>query len=712
MDKEQIRNCKKMGTNNNKPTKKIADQISKVWNFKIRLSGENLLYPACFFLGLLFYLESILHFLIYRRIDIKMIYPIIFAIPFGLIMTFISGLCSEMINKIVLWCTTIILCFVFQAQLVYYSVFKVYFSFQTMGMAGDAVSDFGEDVITAIKANIGGLILLAMPLIILVLMVHKQIDYNRRGMKEQGLVLGSSILFHVIAVIALLLFGKGDYTPYDLYYNSQVHDLCGKQLGLITMTRLELTGMVAEKKELVLTDTLNLEKVPNKVPAQQPNTTKETIKSENTKPNVAPALTLLPATKPIDTSPNVLDIDFNILAEQEQNSTIKTLHQYFATVTPTNKNEYTGMFQGYNLILITAEGFCPYAVSKQKTPTLYRMIQEGFVFNNFYTALWQTSTSDGEYVALTGLIPSGTRSMYKGRRNLWPFSFGNQFNLLGVESKAYHNHSYTYYQRNETHPNLGYQFKAKGNGLKLDNPDPWPASDLDMINNTVKEYISEDQFHVYYLTVSGHMNYTFEGNSMSNKNRGLVEDLPYSEEAKAYIACQMELDMALERLIKKLEKAGKADHTVIALSADHYPYGLEKLKLNELAGHEIDPNFEIFKNNFILWNAGMKERIIVDKPCSSLDILPTLSNLFGLEYDSRLLMGQDVLSDAAPLAIFSNRSFISDKVMYNSETGKVIDLTGEELPKDYINNLNKVIKNKFMVSESILQEDYYRYLFP
>ena len=102
----------------------------------------------------------------------------------------------------------------------------------------------------------------------------------------------------------------------------------------------------------------------------------------------------------------------------------------------------------------------------------------------------------------------------------------------------------------------------------------------------------------------------------------------------------------------------------------------------------------------------------MDKPASSLDILPTLSNLFGLTYDSRLLMGQDILSDAEPLVILGNRSFITDKVMFNSNTGEVINLTNQEIPSDYVRNINNIIKNKFNVSKSILNNDYYRYIFP
>ena len=520
------------------------------------------------------------------------------------------------------------------------------------------------------------------------------------------------MLLHCIALLAILPFGKGDYSPYDIYYNTRVHEFTGEQLGIATMTRFDLVRLISPRDEMVLANAPTIDwKVPTVIPTQIP--IKDYNKPDNkpsTKANAEPTAISSPTPIPIDRSPNIMDIDFLTLAESENDDVIRTMHEYFAQAVPTNKNEYTGMFQGYNLIMITAEGYSPYAVHKELTPTLYKLTNEGFVFNNFYTALWQTSTSDGEYVAMTGLVPVGTRSMYRARNNYMPFSLGQQFNRLGIDSKAYHNHTYTYYQRDETHSNLGYDFIAKGNGLKLKS-DVWPGSDIEMMEDTVHRFIEDEQFHVYYLTVSGHMNYTFVGNSMSFKNRDLVKDLAYSSEGRAYIACQIELDRALEYLIKELEEAGVLENTVIALSADHYPYGWEKSQLDELAGHEIEADFETYKNNFILWNSGMKEDIIIDKPCSSLDILPTLSNLFGLEYDSRLLMGKDVLSDGPALVILSDRSFITDKVMYNSGTGEIIKLTNEELPKGYIKGINSIIKNKFTISDNILRKDYYSYVF-
>jgi phosphoglycerol transferase MdoB-like AlkP superfamily enzyme len=334
-------------------------------------------------------------------------------------------------------------------------VFKIFFSFQSLGLAEDAFTNFYSDVLNAIKTNIGGLIILLVPVAVLILIFHDRIDFRGRGIKRQGIFIFGFAIFHAIALFALLLYGRGDYSPYDLYFNSKVADLCGKQLGITTMTRLDMEGLLNNMDELVLADTVTIQPKVTIIPTAIPTVPPKQAVTATPKPTKAavsttPVPTQPPTPTPVDTSPNVMNLDFLTLSEQEENNTIKTLHNYFASATPTNKNKYTGMFKGYNLIMITAEGFFPYAVNEKVTPTLYKLTHEGFLFNNFYTALWQTSTSDGEYTAMTGLIPAGSRSMYKGMKNLWPFSLGHQFNKLGVVSKAYHDHSYTYYQRDET----------------------------------------------------------------------------------------------------------------------------------------------------------------------------------------------------------------------------------------------------------------------
>ena len=55
---------------------------------------------------------------------------------------------------------------------------------------------------------------------------------------------------------------------------------------------------------------------------------------------------------------------------------------------------------------------------KSGLPMLYKLKNEGFVFNHYYTPGWYGSTSDGEYANLTGLLPTdGIVSMREAGEN-------------------------------------------------------------------------------------------------------------------------------------------------------------------------------------------------------------------------------------------------------------------------------------------------------
>ena len=413
--------------------------------------------------------------------------------------------------------------------------------------------------------------------------------------------------------------------------------------------------------------------------------------------------------EPIVYADNVMDIDFEALMAGHD-ATLRKMDEWFASRTPTRQNEYTGYFAGKNLILFTAEGFSRFAVREDVTPTLYRLANSGFVFENFYNPLWWASTTDGEYVACTGLIPkSGCWSLYRAGNNELYFCLGNQFRALGYDTRAYHDHTYTYYNRDVSHPNMGYDYQGVGNGLEVKKT--WPESDLEMMQLTLPEYVGDAPFHTYYMTVSGHMNYNYMGNAMSAKHRDEVVHLGLSEAAGAYLACQMELDRALEYTIQYLKETGHLEDTVICLSADHYPYGLEQETLTELnGGKSVDMRFDVYRSTLILWSGSMTEPVHVTKPCSSLDILPTLSNLFGLEYDSRLLMGRDVFSDSEGLVVLSDRSFLTETGRYDAAGDTFTPAPGRYASENYVKTLQREINGMFSNSRRILEQDYYRKL--
>lgn len=434
---------------------------------------------------------------------------------------------------------------------------------------------------------------------------------------------------------------------------------------------------------------------------------------------------------------NRLDIDFEALAAGESDQTLQTMHQFFAGLTPTQQNEYTGRFAGKNLIMLTAEAFSSYVIDPELTPTLYRLSHEGFVFNHYYQPAWFQSTTGGEFACMTGLMPTwvnGQLSFVASAADAMPFALGRQFAALGYRTLAYHNSDYTYYHRDLTHPNLGYDYYGIGNGLDIPAED-WPYSDLDMMQATVPDYLQTYQedgtpFHVYYMTVSGHCNYSWEYNAMSLKNRDAVSHLDYSETVKAYLACNLELEYALTYLMEELEKAGALDDTVIVLSADHYPYALTQNSsidyYNELSGkNDSEDYISRYENTLILWCGDMEEPVEVDTPCSSLDILPTLSNLFGLPYDSRLLAGTDLFASNydptvpsfhMPLAIFPDGGFGTGwstvAGTYEAKTRTFTPNEGYSVGDDFVSAMTAIAEAKYLNSRLIIAEDYYRIVVP
>ena len=257
---------------------------------------------------------------------------------------------------------------------------------------------------------------------------------------------------------------------------------------------------------------------------------------------------------------------------------------------------------------------------------------------------------------------------------------------------------------------MGYTFQAADSGLdiKID----WPSSDLEMMQASVDDYIgSETPFHAYYMTFSGHYQYNWD-NAMSAKNKDAVKDLPDSEPVKAYIACNLELEYALEYLTQRLEAAGIADKTCIVLTNDHYPYGLTETEYNELAGQTLDTTFEKYRNSFICYVPGLPENIVVDEYCSTADILPTLLNLFGVDYDSRLLAGTDVLSTGIHMAVLSDKSFLTKTFRYDAGSETVIPAHADaSISDETLEAYRLYVENKFQLSSNIVNSDYYAHVF-
>ena len=625
------------------------------------------------------YLELIYHLFVFKNFEFKSILFItLFSLLTSLFIDLITSFFNKKLNK---WLFIGINAFIYVLFLAQYINFKFYgniISVYSVFHGGQVFGFFGA-IWAVIKENIFRCLLLFIP-VSLLFIFHKKIkseSFNPKILWKKALIL---LITFIITVLSLNLDTKKSiYTAKNLYYNQHYPNQMAQTFGILTTMRLDLERTISGFEE----KTIEVAETPDK--------------EVNKNPKI---------------EYNVADIDYDSLIKNETNEEIKNIHNYVKSSTPSEKNIYTGMFKGKNLIAIVAEAFSPIAVNKDLTPTLYKLVNSGFVFNNFYTPVYYVSTSDGEYVTLNSLLPKeSVWSFSKSSKNYLPYAYGNLFKEMGYTTYAFHDGTYKYYNRHLSHPNMGYTYKACGNGLeKSMKCKIWPQSDLEMINATYDYYKDSEHFMTYYMTISGHLQYNFYGNNMSYRNRELVKDLDKSTAIKAYIAAQKELDKALEELLNKLEADGKLDDTVIVLSADHYPYGLTTDQISEVMNIE-DSKFDVHKNNLVIWSSTMKEPIEINKYGESLDILPTVLNLFGIDFDSRLLMGRDLLSNSDGLVIFNDRSWITDKGKYNASTKVFTPFNNEQVDEDYIESINTKVYNKFVISKNILETNYYKYVF-
>lgn len=688
---------------------------------KFTLNWRIIFFPTAFS-----YMELVFHAAVYHEIGKAIVYPVLFAAACGAVLALTCSFWNRPANAITAYTLWSVLSVYYIAQLVYYKIFRTFLSLVSIGGAGDAMN-FKTVLFSALGSNWYIIILFLLPLAALIALNVTLLSFDsyapvhdspksshKKGAAAKAIILHAAVCACLWALpIGLLNIHKGEaYSPYKLFHGKYILELSMNKLGVMVTTTRDAIAMVSGgsasgEKTFELASSENTESRENNSSAGKAAEDRSSYMVESEEEPDA----FVPVPQ-IDES-----IDFTALYSLADDEALKNLSAYFSGAEPAYTDEYTGMFEGYNVVFVTAESLSTYGISEEATPTLYKIYHEGFEFTNFYCPLWYHSTIDGEYVNCLSQYPASSKWSFEESADTYqPYALGNVLNAMGYESFAYHDFDATYYDRTSTHPNMGYTtFKAIDAGLDLTFYNMY--SDLECMETVYEDFIDEEHFNMYFMSFSGHLPYDYDYQYMCLKNRDEAEaalsESGYSDEAVAYVAAQMELDKALEFLMDKLEEAGKLDNTLFIVAPDHYPYGLSDGVYDELAGRDIeDDPFELHSNAFGIWSSSMDEKVTVNKLCSSVDILPTVLSLLGADYDSRLLAGRNILSDSDELVIFANQSFMTDKVKYDAATGEVAYMVPvSQIPDGYIDEMIMEVENRLYISDEIISTDYFSFVY-
>lgn len=698
------------------------------------------------------YFVSLVYLEIIIRLQIGELMPsnlfFLFFIPAeSMFLALFSGFFVRRINRILTPVLLALVTFFYIAQCVYYKSFGSLFSVSMAGMGTQAIGNFWWALKGTLVESIGAILLLLVPLVacIVISIIGKPtMDKMKWGMR--GIVFAGVFAFWFLGILGLMAFGKGRQTPYFVFTNALSDtDTTASRFGALTTSIVEAgayyLGIGVDNGSAIDNELNNTPDII--VPVAEPVVE---IPGQTTDPNNANTENnegTGTSEEPVVELPKYWTddrIDFNALLNTTDDEELQSMCKYFASRTGTQKNEYTGIFEGYNLIYICAESFWTYAIDETVTPTLYKMANNGIVLNNFYNS-FKNTTTNGEYAFSTSLWPDVSRVAKNGKTvgsfpqsatRYMPQGLGKLFKNVGGTAYGFHNYKGSYYGRSSSWPNLGFECYFKGQGMKFSSA--WPASDYEMMEQSIPMYINDDQFTAYYMTFSGHGAYVYNyyvdidgtvkgtGNVMVKRNKDKVLELlgdrasKLTEKSIGYLACNYELEKAMKYLLDELEKAGKLDNTVIVICPDHYPYYLAAGDRKSLAGKKIDETFGIYESTCIIYNAGLKEPIVTDTYCCNVDILPTLLNMLNIPFDSRLMMGTDIFSNSLHKAVLYNQSFVTEYVKYDSSTAKTTwsELAAEWTDEQKTNYLNAIIsrnETEASVSTHILADDFFKFVY-
>ena len=354
-------------------------------------------------------------------------------------------------------------------------------------------------------------------------------------------------------------------------------------------------------------------------------------------------------------------------------------------------------------------------INEELYPNFYRLYSEGWHWENNYSPRNSCSTGNNELsgmISLYSIYNSCTANTYKN--NTYFTSIFNLFNNKNYYTSSMHNYTEAYYRREQIHTNLGSQKYYGVQDLKIKYQNEYRnwSSDADFMSKyleIIADYEEGTQFMTWLTTVSSHQPYSVSS-ILGDKHLDLFKDTKYPNDLKRYMSKLKELDNGLGILLDGLEAQGILDDTVIVMYGDHHPYGLTKKAINNVLTYDLE-DYEVERVPFVIYNSTQQPKTFKEYT-SYINILPTIANLFNLDYDPRYYMGNDLLSETyESKVVFADGSWKNERAYYNAATGEVTNFdeqnpyTSEEIMK-----ITTKVQNQIDISNKAIKNNYFSYL--
>ncbi len=601
------------------------------------------------------------------------------------------------IHKYIIILITFIISIYSLAQTGFNNFIGVYMSLSTSSQLG-AVIDYIREFILSFKWYYYFMLIPFVVSLVYFIFFDKlvnkkfKINLNKNKYKEldKKLFIKKSLIYLSSILVILGLYISTLYIPFmqnklqtvsntKLFLNPSIPSVSIKQFGIAMYGTMDVKNYIAPVEEEIIYETDN-----------------EEIEKDKTR--------------------SFDDTKWNDLISNESDQTLNSLNNYFINNNISDINSYTGMFEDKNLIVIMMESVNDIFINEEDFPNFYKLYNEGWHWENNYSPRNSCATGNNEMSTMTSLYSiQNTCTANTYRKNTYFESIFNLFNNKGYRTFSAHDYTAHYYYRDEIHKNMGsgHYYDVEELGIDFSSQYKNWASDEDFmvkVLDILDTFDKDDKVMSYLTTVTSHQPYSVSC-IQGDYYLDLFKDEDISMDLKRYKSKLTYLDRGLGVLINGLEERGKLDDTVIVLFGDHYPYGIAKKTINTVLDYDVTVDYEAERVPFVIYNSEMEAKTFKEYT-SYINILPTIANLFNLDYDPRLYMGTDLFSeDYKSLVVFSDGSWKNELAYYDAAKGNIEYYTDKEYSVEEIQEINSMIDLKMNMSSLAIKNNYFNYLY-
>ena len=609
----------------------------------------------------------------------------------SLFLGYILSFLPRIVNKIIVLLLVLIASIYGIAELGFHNFLGVYASVGTNTQLGAVTSYIGE-FLSSFKWTFYLLIIPFVLLFIYYLFIDKKVTLGlpKRKISKLSVFLKIVPVF-ILAVLCIFYYGTlkvsfmqdklQSSTAYELFMKPTNASLVIRDFGYISFGLLDIKEYFFPGK---VTHTLEID----------PDELKNQIE--------------------ISLQTNIDNHTWLGIIDEESDEELNSLNQYFISREASTTNEYTGDFEGKNLIVIMVESGSDILLNEEYYPNIQRLLQNGYNFTNNYSPRNICSTGNNEMSAMISLYSINnncTANVYSS--NTYFESIFNLFNGAGYTTNSFHDYYDWYYDRTTIHENMGSGAFYDAEDLGIDfsyQYGVWPSDEelMEKYLEVIDSEVHDEPFMSFLTTVTSHQPY-----SSSSEYGDMYMNLfpsDYPDDLKRYMSKLKVVDDAIGILLDGLEERGILDDTVIVLFGDHYPYAIDTDTLNLEMPYDAGSDANADQVPLIIYNSEIEAKEF-DSYTSYVDLVPTIANLFNLSFDSRLYMGSDVLSDdVQDLVIFMDGSWKNDVAYYNASANSITYYTESMYSDEEILAINTEVRLKLEMSSLAIRRNYFSYL--